>query len=51
MDYIELSLKLTPFSEEFAEILTAEIDDLGFESYMTEDPYLKAYIRKEDFTV
>lgn len=50
MDYIELSLKLTPFSEEFAEILTAEIDGLGFESYMTEDPYLKAYIRKEDFS-
>ena len=50
MEYIEVSLEIDPFRDEYAEIVTAEISDLGFESYLTEEPYLKAYIPKEQFS-
>lgn len=49
MEYIEVSIEITPFQDEFAEIVTAEISDLGFESYLTEEPYLKAYIPRDQF--
>ncbi len=51
MDYIELSIKITPFKEEFAEIVEASLCELPFESFVIEEPYLKAYIRKEEFSV
>ena len=50
MEYIEVSLEIDPFKDEYADIVTAEISDLGFESYLTEEPYLKAYIPKEQFS-
>ena len=46
-EYIEVSIRITPFSEENAEIVTAEISELPFESFTMEDPYLKCYIQKE----
>ncbi len=46
-EYIETVVKITPFSEENAEILTAEISELPFESFTVEEPYLKCYIQKE----
>lgn len=46
-EYIEVAIKIVPFSEENAEIATAEISELPFESFSTEDPYLKCYIQKE----
>ena len=46
-EYIEVAVKLTPFSEDNAEIVTAEISELPFESFVSEDPYLKCYIQKE----
>ena len=46
-EYIEVSIKLTPYSEENAEIVTAEISELPFESFSGEDPFLKCYIQKE----
>ena len=46
-EYIEVAVKLAPFSEENAEIATAEISELPFESFVSEDPYLKCYIQKE----
>lgn len=46
-EYIEVAVKITPFSEENAEIVTAEISELPFESFTAEDPYLKCYIQKE----
>ena len=48
-EYIEVAVKLTPFSEENAEILTAEISELPFESFTVEEPFLKCYIQKELF--
>ena len=46
-EYIEVAIKIAPFSEENAEIVTAEISELPFESFSSEDPYLKCYIQKE----
>lgn len=40
-------MRITPFSEENAEILTAEISELPFESFATEGETLKCYIQKE----
>ena len=48
-EYIEVSMKITPFSEENAEILMAELDELPFESFTTEEPELKGYIPKENY--
>lgn len=46
-EYIEVAIKIAPFSEENAEIVTAEVSELPFESFSMEDPYLKCYIQKE----
>ena len=46
-EYIEVSVKITPYSDENAEIVTAEISELPFESFSGEDPFLKCYIQKE----
>ncbi len=46
-EYIEVSISIAPFSEENAEIVTAEICELPFESFSSEEPYLKCYIQKE----
>ena len=46
-EYIEVTVKIAPFSEENAEILTAEISELPCESFTVEEPYLKCYIQKE----
>ena len=46
-EYIEVSIKITPYSEENAEIVTAEISELPYESFTSEDPYLKCYIQKD----
>ena len=46
-EYIEVAIKIAPFSEENAEIVTAEISELPFESFSNENPYLKCYIQKE----
>lgn len=46
-EYIEVAVRIAPFSEENAEIVTAEISELPFESFSMEDPFLKCYIQKE----
>lgn len=46
-EYIEVAVKITPFSEENAEIATAEISELPFESFSVESPCLKCYIQKD----
>ena len=50
MNYIEVSIEITPFTEENAEIVMATIDELGFESFTMEEPYLKGYIPQNDFS-
>ncbi|RYF67859.1 MAG: 50S ribosomal protein L11 methyltransferase [Cytophagaceae bacterium] len=46
MNYIELQLTLSP---DFADILTAELAELGFESFTETDEGLNAYIPEDDF--
>lgn len=46
-EYIEVSIKITPYSEENSDIVTAEISELPYESFSSEDPYLKCYIQKD----
>lgn len=48
-EYIEVAIKITPFSEDNAEIVTAEICELPFESFSSEDPFLKCYIQKDQY--
>lgn len=46
MNYIELQLRLSP---DYADILTAELAELGFESFVETDEGLNAYIIEPDF--
>lgn len=48
-EYIEVSFRITPYSDENAEILMAELEDVPFESFTCEEPYLKGYIPKEKY--
>jgi len=48
-EYIEVSIRLEPFSDEMAEILTAELGELPFDAFVTEAPCLKGYIQKEEY--
>ncbi|MBR3065841.1 MAG: 50S ribosomal protein L11 methyltransferase [Bacteroidales bacterium] len=50
MDYIAVHITITPFSEERAEIVEAEIADLGFDSFTVEEPLLNAFIPQEQFS-
>lgn len=45
MSYTELKIQLTPYSEEIAEILIAQLAELGFESFMENPPEVQAYIK------
>jgi ribosomal protein L11 methyltransferase len=51
MNYIEVRIEIKPFSEDFAEQVIAQIEELPFESFMIEEPYLKAYIQEDSFSV
>ena len=46
-DYYEYSFQLAPY-EPWNEIITAYLADAGFESFVDEDPILKAYIPNEN---
>ena len=47
--YLEVSIRLDPFSEEMAEILMAELGELPYDSFVTEEPFLKCYIQREQY--
>lgn len=46
-EYIEVAITLSPFSESLSEIVTAEVAELPYESFVTEPPLLKCYIQKD----
>ena len=48
-DYLEVSIRLSPYTEEMAEILMAELSDLPFDSFSAEEPVLKCYIQTADY--
>ena len=49
MNYIEVTLKPNPCSEELCDILAALLAPLGFDSFSTETDCLKAYIPKNQW--
>lgn len=48
-EYIEVAVRLEPFSEETAEMLMADLAELPYDSFVTEDPFLKAYIPLSEY--
>ena len=48
-DYLEVSIRVQPFSEESAEIVEAFVAELPFDSFVVEDPCLKCYIQASLF--
>lgn len=48
-EYIEVTLRIEPFSEEAAEIVEAELCDLPYDSFVIEEDVLKAYIPKDAY--
>lgn len=49
MEYTEVRMSLSPFTEDNADWVVAEIESLGYESFCTEAPFLFAYIRTDRF--
>ncbi|WP_242929421.1 50S ribosomal protein L11 methyltransferase [Pontibacter vulgaris] len=47
MDFIEVSLKVTP---EFADILTAELGELGFDAFVENEEGFSAYIDEDKYS-
>ena len=50
MNYIEVRLVPSPFEETYTDILAAELGDLGYDSFCTEEDCLKAYCPKNLFS-
>ena len=48
-EYIEVSVRLEPFSEETAEMLMADLAELPYDSFVTEEPCLKAYVPLSEY--
>ncbi|MBQ3765168.1 MAG: 50S ribosomal protein L11 methyltransferase [Bacteroidales bacterium] len=48
-EYIEAEIRLEPFSEETAEMLMADLAELPYDSFVTEEPFLKAYIPLSEY--
>ena len=48
-EYIEVSIRIEPYTDENAEIMMAELAELPFESFTESSPYLKCYIPKEKY--
>ena len=48
-EYIEVAIRINPFTDEYAEIITAEVSELPYESFTVEDEILKCYIQKEQY--
>lgn len=49
MDYIELSCKIDPFTQIFADLLMAELGEIGYDSFTQDLGDIKAYITENLF--
>lgn len=49
MKYIEAIFQLNPWNEAASDILAALCGDMGFETFVCEEPFLKSYIQKAAF--
>lgn len=50
-EYIKVAVEITPYTEDNAEIVMAELQDLPFDSFDMEEPCLNCYISKELYDV
>ncbi|MFT5878409.1 MAG: ribosomal protein L11 methyltransferase, partial [Dokdonia sp.] len=48
MNYIEVKFEIKPF-EPWSDVLSAELGEIGFESFLEEEQVLKAYVEKDVF--
>lgn len=48
-DYYCLTFKITPYSEDAADLLAAFVADIGFESFEQEKDVLKGYVQKDNY--
>ncbi|WP_289270068.1 50S ribosomal protein L11 methyltransferase [Paramuribaculum intestinale] len=48
-DYVEVKVEITPFSEDFSDLLAAELAEVGYESFVTDSEGLTAYVRNESY--
>lgn len=49
MDYLKLSITLSPDKQEFRDVLMAGLADYGFESFVENDEFIEAYIPAPNF--
>jgi len=49
MNYIELTCTIEPFDQTIREILTAELNQIGFESFVETEFELQSYIQEDNF--
>jgi ribosomal protein L11 methyltransferase len=49
MDYIEVNFIIEPFEEYISDVLAAELGEIGFNSFVTSEVGLVAYITKNEF--
>lgn len=50
MDYIELKCKISPYTEQIADILIAQLGEIEYESFTNEDECVNAYIQASLFS-
>lgn len=49
MNYNEVIFKITPFSEIATDLISADLGEIGYESFVVEDETLKAYVTENHF--
>ncbi|HOO43132.1 MAG TPA: 50S ribosomal protein L11 methyltransferase [Bacteroidales bacterium] len=49
MDYIAVSIHIEPYKEDTEGVLTAELAEIGYEGFLSEEPVLTCYIALETF--
>ncbi|MDO5570341.1 MAG: 50S ribosomal protein L11 methyltransferase [Bacteroidales bacterium] len=50
MNYYEAQIKIKPFSEEAADVISALLGEIGYESFIIEDDVLLAYINEKEYS-
>ena len=49
MDYIRITLKITPFEEWLRDILVAQLGEIGFDSFIETEGGIETYIPENKF--
>ena len=49
MNYLKLNIKITPFEEWLRDVLTAQLTEIGFESFAETDDGFEGFIPEKDF--